>query len=186
MTEATYYQRAAETIRERYDKAGESRREGCLEQAIEALQGIVRDEPGFAPAYNKLGVVEIARGAREPAREWFKEALRRDEDYAPALTNLGNLALEQQDYETAQLYYDRALAADEDFGAAHQNLAIVLQHQKRYADAVRHLRAARRRRRMSTGRTRTTNAGATRRSRALLVGITLIALAALLFVAARL
>lgn len=185
MTEATYYQRATEDVRDRYDQAGRSRRDGQLEHATEALREIIRCQPGFAPAYNKMGVVEIARGQRESAKEWFEQALRFDEQYAPALTNLGNLALEQRDYETAQLYYDRALACDDGFGAAHQNLAIVLQYQRRYADAVRHLRAARRGHRRSVTPSGAADSGVSSLRRLLLYAVVAVALVMLLFVVLR-
>ena len=185
MTEATYYERATEDVRGWYDEAGRSRRDGQLERAAETLQEIIRCEPGFAPAYNKLGVLEIARGHRDSAREWFVRALRFDEQYAPALTNLGNLALEQQDYETAQLYYDRALVADSEFGAAHQNLAIVLQHRSRYADAVRHLRAARRGHRRSVVPHSPPDSGASNQRRLLVYAAVAVGLVALLFLILR-
>ena len=151
MVEATYYERADGDLKQQYDLANQQMQLGRLDQAVDRLSRIISQEPGFAPAYNKLGVAEIARGDRSAAEHWFERALEVDGRYAPALANLGNLALERREYGTAHELYVQALDADGECGSAHQNLAVVLQHQGRHHEAVRHLRIARRRMRRPTG-----------------------------------
>jgi tetratricopeptide (TPR) repeat protein len=171
MVEGTYYDRASREVRSRYDLANQQMQSGRLEEAVDTLSGIISQEPGFAPAYNKLGVAEIARGDRAAAGHWFELALEADEHYAPALANLGNLALERKEYGTAQALYVQALDADGDCGSAHQNLAVVLQYQGRHYEAVRHLRMARRRMRRPTGYYFTARSRVEHQDRWYLIGI---------------
>ena len=171
MVEGTYYDRAGTVVRSRYDLANEQMQAGRLEEAVDILSLIVSQEPGFAPAYNKLGVAEVARGDRAAAERWFELALEADGRYAPALANLGNLALERREYGTAQALYVEALEADGEYGSAHQNLAVVLQHQGRHHEAVRHLRMARRRSRRPTGYYYTARSRAEHRDQWYLIGV---------------
>lgn len=180
MVEATYYDRAGKELRHRYDVASEYMQLGRVEEAVETLRGIIAEESGFAPAYNKLGVAEIARKDRAAAERWFELALEADRQYAPALANLGNLALERREYGAAQSYYRQALDADAEYASAHHNLAVVLQHQGRYTESVRHLRLARRRGRRSwyylTSRSRNAN-----RDRWYLIGVIVVVVLGFLF-----
>lgn len=44
-------------------------------------------DPSYAPPYNSLAVLEIAKGSLQPALGWLDEALARDNTYAPAYSN---------------------------------------------------------------------------------------------------
>ncbi|MFW6313795.1 MAG: tetratricopeptide repeat protein [Spirochaetota bacterium] len=144
MRESTYRERTSEELRDEYDRANTLILEKSLGDAEEMLLGIVDHEPGFAPAYNKLGVIEVNRGERDNALEWFLAALEADDNYAPALTNLGNLALERGEEHQAKAYYNRAVDADREYGPAHNSLGILLRREGNLSESVRHLRMARR------------------------------------------
>lgn len=144
MRESTHCERATDELRDKYERASTLILESSLGEAEDMLRGIVEHEPGFAPAYNKLGVIQVNRGERDEALEWFRAATEADEDYAPALTNLGNLALERGDEHQAKDYYNRAIEADKEYGPAHNSLGILLRQEGSLAESVRHLRIARR------------------------------------------
>ncbi|MFW6291051.1 MAG: tetratricopeptide repeat protein [Spirochaetota bacterium] len=143
MRESTHCERATDELRDGYERASTLILEKSLGEAEDILRWIVDREPGFAPAYNKLGVIEVNRGERDEALEWFRASVQADEDYAPALTNLGNLALERGDEHQAKSYYNRAIEADREYGPAHNSLGILLRQEGRLAESVRHLRIAR-------------------------------------------
>lgn len=144
MRESTYRERTKEDLRDQYDRASSLILEKSLGEAEEIFRDIVEREPGFAPAYNKLGVIQVNRGERDDALEWFLAAVEADDNYAPALTNLGNMALERGDEHQAKAYYNRAIDADREYGPAHNSLGILLRREGNLSESVRHLRIARR------------------------------------------
>lgn len=146
MKESTYRERTTESIREAYDNANRLIEEKALGEAEETLHAVVDAEPGFAPAYNRLGVIAIRRGRRDDAFDWFQAAIEADDTYAPALTNLGNMSLEAGNRAEARGYYGRAIDCDQEYGPAHNSLGVLLRQEGRHSEAVRHLRIARRQR----------------------------------------
>jgi tetratricopeptide (TPR) repeat protein len=145
MKEAIYRERASEDVKTRYSQAVDLLDHDRFNEAEPIFRQITRDEPGFAPAYNKLGVLHIKRRQPDEARRCFEQALAADREFAPALANLGNLAQQDNRRDEARRYYERALESDSDYGPAHNNLGVLLRREGRYAEAIGHLKRARRR-----------------------------------------
>lgn len=144
MKEATYLERAQEELRNKYLQAVGNMKGRAVEGAFAALEEIVEEEPGFVPAYNKLGVIEARRKRRDEADGWFRAALDIDDNFAPAYTNLGNIAHELGRQAQAIELYRMAIEVDEDYGVAYNNLGSVLRAEGRYGEAVPYLKKARR------------------------------------------
>ncbi len=145
MTESTFRERASGENRQLYDQAVRLIKGGEPVKAETLLHAIIETESGFAPAYNKLGVIQMGRRKRQAAYEWFMLALEADPDYPPALTNVGNFLFESGRRVQAMAYYRRAIDVDNAYGPAHNGLGLVLRGDGRLTEAVRHLKMARRR-----------------------------------------
>ena len=143
MKEAIYLARAQEILRTRYEEALLNIRRNHLGAAEEELRGMIEDEPGFVPAYNKVGVIAAREKRMEEAQAWFLATLDIDEDYAPALTNLGNIAYERKENGRAEQYYRSAISADAEFGTAYNNLGALLRDEGRVTEAIPLLKQAR-------------------------------------------
>ncbi|HET6347884.1 MAG TPA: tetratricopeptide repeat protein, partial [Candidatus Krumholzibacteria bacterium] len=81
---------------------------GAIREAREAT----RLDPGFADAYELLGVASAKAKDYDTARESFLTVARLDPDRASAYVNLGVLAVETNDLEAAEKYFTRAVEID--------------------------------------------------------------------------
>ncbi|MDP4125538.1 MAG: tetratricopeptide repeat protein [Bacillota bacterium] len=132
------------SIKSIYEKAIKHLEVGELDEAEEALQLYLRDNPSDAMAYNKLGVVFVKRPNRSEAKRCFQEALKYDVKLVPALNNLGNIAREEGELEQAIEYYRKAILIDPDYPLPHNNLSVVYKQLGRYKDFVREIKTAKR------------------------------------------
>ncbi|OLN34016.1 tetratricopeptide repeat protein [Desulfosporosinus metallidurans] len=127
-----------------YEKALKHLEYGELDEAEEALQLYLKENPSDAMAHNKLGVVFAKRPNRVEAKRCFNEALRQDVNLVHALNNLGNIAREEGELELAIEYYQKAIIIDPDYSLPHNNLGVVYKQLNRYRDFVREIKTAKR------------------------------------------
>lgn len=85
---------------ENYDKAM---------QSFERAKGL---NPKYAPAYEGVGLVHLARGNFEQAIESFKESIDKDDQYAKARIGLGRVYLAQSKPKSARKQFDKAIKLD--------------------------------------------------------------------------
>lgn len=98
--------------RKEFDKASQliSKRE--LDQAIQKLNKAISIYPGYAGAYNNLGVVYAWRGDQVRERESLETAIRLNDHFALAYLNLGRLNVASGDFPAAETVLDKASAFD--------------------------------------------------------------------------
>ncbi|HEX4786498.1 MAG TPA: tetratricopeptide repeat protein [Candidatus Sulfotelmatobacter sp.] len=98
--------------RKEFDKASEliSKRE--LDQAIQKLNKAISIYPGYAGAYNNLGVLYAWRGDRDRERESLETAIRLNDHFALAYLNLGRLTVAAGDFPAAEALLDKASTFD--------------------------------------------------------------------------
>jgi tetratricopeptide (TPR) repeat protein len=108
------------------------------EDAVDAYQRVVALDPGYAAAWNNLGLVLHRLGRYPEARQAYATALRNDPDCAEAAYNLGSLHEDCGEPEEGIRHYRIALDVSPDYADAHFNLAAALARAGRNADAVRH------------------------------------------------
>jgi Flp pilus assembly protein TadD len=98
--------------RKEFDKASEliSKRE--LDQAIQKLNKAISIYPGYAGAYNNLGVVYAWRGDQVRERESLETAIRLNDHFALAYLNLGRLNVASGDFPAAETVLDKASTFD--------------------------------------------------------------------------
>ena len=110
------------------------------ESAVEAYARVVAIDPGYAAAWNNLGLLEHRMGHYERAGECYRKALHADESCCQAAFNLGSLHEDLGDVTVALIWYRRALEMQPDYADAHFNLAGVLAKTGQNESAARHWR----------------------------------------------
>jgi tetratricopeptide (TPR) repeat protein len=110
------------------------------ESAVEAYERVVAIDPGYAAAWNNLGLLEHRMGHYARAGERYRKALEVDESCCQAAFNLGSLHEDLGDLASAIGWYRRALELEPDYADAHFNLAGVLAKSGRSEAAALHWR----------------------------------------------
>lgn len=108
------------------------------EAAVEAYERVIALDPGYAAAWNNLGLLQHRMGHYERAGSCYRAALEADPRCAQAAFNLGALGEDLGDLPVAIHWYRRALELDADYADAHFNLAGVLGKAGRPGEAGRH------------------------------------------------
>jgi tetratricopeptide (TPR) repeat protein len=96
------------------------------EAAVEAYERVVDIDPGYAAAWNNLGLLQHRMGRYERAQVCYRAALEADDSCCQAAFNLGSLHEDLSDLSTATGWYRRAIEMEPDYADAHFNLAGVL------------------------------------------------------------
>ena len=96
------------------------------EEAVDAYNRVVDIDPGYAAAWNNLGLLQHRMGRYERAQACYRAALEADDSCCQAAFNLGSLHEDLSDHSTAIGWYRRALEMEPDYADAHFNLAGVL------------------------------------------------------------
>ncbi len=110
------------------------------ESAVEAYERVVAIDPGYAAAWNNLGLLHHRTGRYERAGQCYQEALDADETCCQAAFNLGALQEDIGDLASAIIWYRRALELEPDYADAHFNLAGVLAKNGKNESAAIHWR----------------------------------------------
>jgi tetratricopeptide (TPR) repeat protein len=110
------------------------------ESAVEAYERVIEIDPGYAAAWNNLGLLEHRMGRYGRASECYRSALDTDQSCHQAAFNLGSLQEDLGDLAAASAWYRRALEMQPDYPDAHFNLAGVLAKSGQNEEAARHWR----------------------------------------------
>ena len=110
------------------------------ESAVEAYARVVTIDPGYAAAWNNLGLLEHRMGHYGRAGECYERALGADGSCCQAAFNLGSLQEDLGDFSSAIGWYRRALEMQPDYADAHFNIAGVLAKTGQNDSAARHWR----------------------------------------------
>lgn len=108
------------------------------EDAIDAYRRVVAIDPGYAAAWNNLGLLLHRLGRYDEARNAYAAALTASAACAEAAYNLGSLSEDTGDVEESIRCYRRALEVAPDYADAHFNLAGALARAGRGDEAVTH------------------------------------------------
>ncbi len=110
------------------------------EEAVDAYERVLAIDPGYAAAWNNLGLLQHRMGHYARAGECYRAALDAGETCPQAAFNLGSLHEDLGDLPAAITWYRRALELEPDYADAHFNLAGVLGKSGRAAAAATHWR----------------------------------------------
>jgi len=95
-----------------------------------------------AEAWVQKGLLDVAEGRLEAARDAFTEAARRDRQHWRAWTNLGNAELELGNHDAAEAAYAEAVKANENYPEVYQGMAALEKRRGRIDRMVRLLKKA--------------------------------------------
>ena len=95
-----------------------------------------------AEAWVQKGLLDVAEGRLEAARDAFAEAARRDRQHWRAWTNLGNAELELGNHDAAEAAYAEAVKANENYPEVYQGMAALEKRRGRIDRMVRLLKKA--------------------------------------------
>jgi tetratricopeptide (TPR) repeat protein len=110
------------------------------EEAVDAYEQVLAIDPGYAAAWNNLGLLQHRMGHYERAGDCYRAAFDAGEVCPQAAFNLGSLHEDLGDLGAAIAWYRRALEIEPDYADAHFNLAGVLGKSGRAAAAAQHWR----------------------------------------------
>lgn len=119
-----------------FDKATKFIAKQDWQKAIEQLNKAVALYPGYAEAYNNLGVMYARLGDPNKEREALQKAVAADPHFCPALVNLARLEMKDQNYTAAEAHLGQATAADPSDTRALVLLAQVQLLDHHYEDAI--------------------------------------------------
>jgi tetratricopeptide (TPR) repeat protein len=104
----------AQSVKELYENAVDAYSSGQFAVAIDLYKQLLQVAPGFAPAYNGLGlaVQNIAVQDSDEAVNYFKKAIQYDPNFFQAYENLGRYYYKQQNFDQAKGYFEKALKID--------------------------------------------------------------------------
>ena len=92
----------------KYREAGlENQRMGNLPEAMSLYQKAITIDPGYAVAYNDLGIIYEAAGFPQRAEESYLKSINIDPAYLSAYTNLAFLYENQRDLQKAAFYWGK-------------------------------------------------------------------------------
>ncbi|MBI3716436.1 MAG: type IV pilus biogenesis/stability protein PilW [Betaproteobacteria bacterium] len=92
------------------DLAAEYYRLGSYKAALDTVQLAIAAVPTYAPAYNMKGLVHMALGQDEQARQAFEQALKVAPKDSESLNNYGGFLCQHGDAKRAMEYFQQALA----------------------------------------------------------------------------
>ena len=116
---------APTTLNDLFTQAIEQHQAGRMERAIELYRLLVAQHPGYAPAWNNLGVALRATDHFAAAAGALRRGTAINPEDAGAWSNLGNALRAIGDYEEAARAHEKSLALEGDAGRVHYNLALV-------------------------------------------------------------
>lgn len=96
------------------------------EEAIENYRRAIDFSPGYAAAYNGMGVALEKIGRGEEAVEAYETALKKDPTLASAANNIGSYHWSKKDHELAARWFAQAVEIDPYMAVAHFNLGGML------------------------------------------------------------
>jgi tetratricopeptide (TPR) repeat protein len=117
-----------------------------FEEAIDALKWVLRLDPSFVKAHDRLGLCFEALGDYKKAEESFNRALklnRQSKDLSPwPALNYGSMLRKLNRHDEAEPFLREAVGLDPKLGEAHYQLAVVLEQRSDLEGAVVELKHA--------------------------------------------
>jgi Flp pilus assembly protein TadD len=123
-------------VRPRMQLAALYSERGRSQEALREVRAAIALQPGYAEAYNSLGVVLRRGGQIEEAMDAYAAALRLRPGFAEARHNLALLLAAQGRLAEATRELEEAVRTKPEYAEAHNALGVLYAQQGRIADAV--------------------------------------------------
>jgi tetratricopeptide (TPR) repeat protein len=141
--EKTYLKNTSEKNKCKYEKAQKKLKEKNYKAATSLFKEIIKENPEFVPAYNKLGVISIFYENYHQAQKWLNKALHINKKFTPALMNLGNLMKHKENTDKAIKYYEQAININPEYGPAYNNLGVIYREKGNISKSIKYMKKAR-------------------------------------------
>ena len=105
-------------------------------KAIQAYQKVIEIDPGYAEAYNNLGIIYQEAGDFDRALSAYQKAIEINPKYEKALNNLGILLYLKGRYEESIRAFQKALTLNANNIESHTNLGILFKKQGQVDQAI--------------------------------------------------
>ena len=109
---------------------------GYFDQAARGFREIIKEFPGEAKCYSKLGVCFACQKKFNEAREYMEKAIELDAEFPEPYNNLGNIFLEEKKYDKAVAFYKKAISLNSNYAAPYSNLGLAYKKLNKYNKAV--------------------------------------------------
>ncbi len=109
--------------------------QGRLEEAADNCQRAIAINPGYGPAYYRLGVIQEKMGRPDNAMLSYRTALQCRSDLALVHYRLGGLLLRRGQSPEAASHFRNAIQGQPDFAAPYRGLGIALARDRHTAEA---------------------------------------------------
>ncbi len=106
------------------------------DEAVQAYQKLLAEQPGNAHYANMLGVVYQQLGDLGRARKAYQRAMRSDPSFGDPFNNLGTTWYQAQNYRKAVRAYKKALQVDPNLAQAYANLGFAYFSDHKYPEAI--------------------------------------------------
>ena len=123
------------TVRELWDLSMTLQKRGEYDEAVSALNQVIKIEPDYPTSYNLRALVNWDRRSYAPAKDDLTKAMELAPNEPLYPRNLGNLFKTQKNYEEAENWYHKALEVDPAYAVAFNDLGLLYQDLKRDQDA---------------------------------------------------
>ena len=121
------------------NRAAEYLVRGAIDDAYAHAREAVIQDPGYAGAYNTLGVVYQRHGLAAAAERAYREAVAHDGDHKAALQNVAHLLKQQGRMAEAAVFQQRLAAIERDPPFAHFDQGVAAARAGQFAAAREHL-----------------------------------------------
>ena len=115
---------------------------GEYEHAVTEYRRAIEISPGYAKAYNSMGLALEELGRDDEALQAYMTAAGKDSTLASVRNNIGSFLLERGRAAEAKGWFEEAIALDQYTAQAHMNLAMVVAGDGDLERAEYHLRCA--------------------------------------------
>ncbi|MEM1171470.1 MAG: tetratricopeptide repeat protein [Cyanobacteria bacterium P01_H01_bin.35] len=107
-----------------------------LDEAKAACEGVIKNQPEFAPAYKTMGIILQNKGQIEAAFDWYFRAIQIQPNFAEAYVNIGTLYAKKQQWQEAINYYQKAISLNSDLIPAYRNIVKAYQKLGKASEAA--------------------------------------------------
>ena len=104
--------RVSKKASQEFDKATKLIAKQEWKKAIDQINKALALYPGYAEAYNNLGVVYARLGDSVKEREALQKAIAANDHFAPAFVNLARMEMKEHNFAAAEADLNKATAAD--------------------------------------------------------------------------
>jgi tetratricopeptide (TPR) repeat protein len=124
------------TSEELEQRGDELKQEKSFLDAIDYYQAALKDDPGNASVFNKIGICQLLMQRYKEAKKSFERAIKVDRNHADAYNNLGVTYYTNHNYSGAIRQYLKAIALKKDAASYYSNLGTAYFNKKEFDKAI--------------------------------------------------